>query len=203
MPCIRRPSASSRRPPTCAGIDLSGRRAIVTGSSSGIGVETARALAGAGADVTLAVRDTGAGDRTAAAITDSTGNDEVRAAPLDLADQASVAAFAAGWSGPLHLLVNNAGVMALPGLQLTPEGWEMQFATNHLGHFALAYRLHDALATAPERESCRSVPRPPPLPGGLRGHRLQLPALRPVARLRAVQDRQRAVRGRGDAPLGS
>ena len=132
-----------------AGIDLSGRRAIVTGSSSGIGIETARALAGAGADVTLAVRDTGAGDRTAAAITDSTGNDEVRAAPLDLADQASVAAFAAGWSGPLHLLVNNAGVMALPGLQLTPEGWEMQFATNHLGHFALAYRLHDALATAP------------------------------------------------------
>jgi NAD(P)-dependent dehydrogenase (short-subunit alcohol dehydrogenase family) len=149
------------------------------------------------------VRDTGAGDRTAAAITDATRNDEVRAAPLDLADQASVAAFAAGWSGPLHLLVNNAGVMALPGLQLTPEGWEMQFATNHLGHFVLAYRLHDALAAAPERESCRSRPAATSAPRSSSRTSTSTPALRPVARLRAVQDRQRAVRRRGDAPLGS
>ena len=131
-----------------AGIDLSGRRAIVTGGSSGIGVETARALAGAGADVTLAVRDTDAGERTAADITATTGNAAVHVGRLDLADQASVAAFVADWSGPLHILVNNAGVMALPELQLTPEGWEMQFATNHLGHFALALGLHDALAAA-------------------------------------------------------
>jgi NAD(P)-dependent dehydrogenase (short-subunit alcohol dehydrogenase family) len=130
------------------GIDLSGRRAIVTGGSSGIGVETARALAGAGADVTLAVRDTAAGDRTAADITGTTGNANVHVGRLDLADQASVAAFAADWTGPLHLLINNAGVMALPELQLSPEGWELQFATNHLGHFALALGLHEALAAA-------------------------------------------------------
>jgi NAD(P)-dependent dehydrogenase (short-subunit alcohol dehydrogenase family) len=131
-----------------AGIDLSGKRAIVTGASSGIGVETARALAAAGADVTLAVRNTGAGERTAAGIAATTGNTAVQVGGLDLADPASVAEFAANRSGPLHLLVNNAGVMALPDLELTPEGWEMQFATNHLGHFALALGLHDALAAA-------------------------------------------------------
>jgi NAD(P)-dependent dehydrogenase (short-subunit alcohol dehydrogenase family) len=132
------------------GIDLAGQRAIVTGGSSGIGVETARALASASADVTLAVRDLAAGQRTAADITASTGNSAIRARHLDLADQDSVAAFTAGWSGPLHLLINNAGVMALPELQLTPAGWEMQFAVNHLGHFALARGLHDALAAAGE-----------------------------------------------------
>jgi NAD(P)-dependent dehydrogenase (short-subunit alcohol dehydrogenase family) len=131
-----------------AGIDLSGKRAIVTGGSSGIGVETARALAGAGAEVTLAVRDTDAGERTAAEITAATDSAAVPVRRLDLADQASVAAFVGNWSGPLDVLVNNAGVMALPDLQLTPEGWEMQFATNHLGHFALAVGLHDALAAA-------------------------------------------------------
>ncbi len=110
------------------GIDLSGMRAIVTGGSSGIGIETARALAGASAEVTLAVRDTGAGDRTAD-ITATTGNTAIHVERLDLADQASVATFVANWSGPLHLLINNAGVMALPDLQRTTEGWEMQFAT--------------------------------------------------------------------------
>ena len=59
-----------------------------------------------------------------------------------------MAAFTANWDGPLHLLINNAGVMALPDLQLTSQGWEMQLATNHLGHFALALGLHDALAAA-------------------------------------------------------
>lgn len=133
-----------------AGIDLSGRRAVVTGGSSGIGIETARALAGAGAEVTLAVRDTDAGERTAADITATTGSTAVRVGRLDLADRASIAAFVGSWDGPLHMLVNNAGVMSLPDLQLTPEGWEMQFATNHLGHFALALGLHDALAEAPD-----------------------------------------------------
>jgi NAD(P)-dependent dehydrogenase (short-subunit alcohol dehydrogenase family) len=131
-----------------AGIDLRGKRAIVTGASSGIGVETARALAGAGAEVTLAVRDTDAGRRTAAEITAKTGNAAVDVLRLDLADQSSVAGFVANWDRPLHVLVNNAGVMALPDLQRTPEGWEMQFATNHLGHFALALGLHDALVAA-------------------------------------------------------
>ncbi len=128
------------------GIDLSSKRAIVTGGSSGIGVETARALAGAGAAVTLAVRDTDAGARTAAEITAATGNAAVDVGMLDLSNQGSVAAFVANWSGPLDILVNNAGVMALRDLQRTPSGWELQFATNHLGHFALAVGLHDALA---------------------------------------------------------
>ncbi len=128
------------------GIDLSGRNAVVTGASSGIGVETARALASAGAAVTLAVRDTDAGRRTAAEISAASGNDSIDVRPLDLADPTSVAAFSDAWTGPLHLLVNNAGVMALPSLELTPDGWELQFATNHVGHFALALGLHDALA---------------------------------------------------------
>ena len=129
------------------GIDLTGRRAVVTGGASGIGVETARALAGAGAQVTLAVRDAEAGRRTAEDITATTGAQQVRVAPLDLADRKSVAAFLAGWEGPLHILVNNAGVMAAPETR-TPEGWELQFATNHLGHFALSVGLHRALAEA-------------------------------------------------------
>ncbi|MFY1583127.1 SDR family NAD(P)-dependent oxidoreductase [Micromonospora sp. WMMD734] len=128
-------------------VDLTGRRAVVTGGTSGIGVETARALAAAGADVTLAVRDLDAGQRAARDITASTGNDRLLVAPLDLADQASVAAFVASWDGPLHMLVNNAGIMASPERR-TPEGWELQFATNHLGHFALATGLHRALAAA-------------------------------------------------------
>jgi NAD(P)-dependent dehydrogenase (short-subunit alcohol dehydrogenase family) len=131
-----------------AGIDLTGKRAIVTGASSGIGIETARALADAGAEVTLAVRNTEAGRRTAADITATTGHETVRVLPLDLADPRSVAAFVEGWSRPLDILINNAGVMAIPELRLTPQGWELQFATNHLGHFALAAGLHDALATA-------------------------------------------------------
>jgi NAD(P)-dependent dehydrogenase (short-subunit alcohol dehydrogenase family) len=129
------------------GIDLTGRRAIVTGGASGIGIETARALAGAGAEVTLAVRNLAAGERTADDIIAATGNKQVLVAPLDLADRASVAAFTAEWDGPLHILVNNAGVMACPEAR-TAEGWELQFATNHLGHFALATGLHSALAAA-------------------------------------------------------
>ncbi|QPP05495.1 SDR family NAD(P)-dependent oxidoreductase [Streptomyces bathyalis] len=129
------------------GIDLTGRRAVVTGGASGIGAETARTLAGAGAQVTLAVRDVEAGRRTAAEIVAATGNEQIRVAPLDLADRKSVAGFLAAWEGPLNILVNNAGVMASP-LVRTPEGWELQFATNHLGHFALAVGLHRALAAA-------------------------------------------------------
>lgn len=126
-----------------AGVDLTGRRAIVTGGSSGIGVETARALANAGAEVTMAVRDVDAGHRVASDI-----GGTVDVAALDLSDLDSVNAFAAAWSGPLHILVNNAGVMAIQELTMSPSGHEMQFATNHLGHFALALGLHDALASA-------------------------------------------------------
>jgi NAD(P)-dependent dehydrogenase (short-subunit alcohol dehydrogenase family) len=139
-------NAESTAAAVIAGVDLVGRRAIVTGGASGIGVETARALADAGAEVTLAVRNVEAGRQTAEDILDTTGN-KVLVTPLDLADQASVARFVAGWDGPLHILVNNAGVMASP-LMRTPQGWEMQFATNHLGHFALATGLQSALASA-------------------------------------------------------
>jgi NAD(P)-dependent dehydrogenase (short-subunit alcohol dehydrogenase family) len=140
-------TATSTAAEVVAGIDLAGRRVIVTGGASGIGIETARALAGAGAEVTLAVRNTEAGQRTAEEIVATTGNKQVLVAPLDLADQASVAASVAAWDGPLHILVNNAGVMASPETR-TPQGWELQFATNHLGHFALAAGMRSALAAA-------------------------------------------------------
>ncbi|OEU91944.1 oxidoreductase [Streptomyces abyssalis] len=140
-------TAESTAEEVIGGIDLTGRRAVVTGGASGIGAETARALAGAGAQVTLAVRDTEAGRRKAAEMAAATGNEQIRVARLDLADRRSVAGFLAAWEGPLNILVNNAGVMASPEVR-TPEGWELQFATNHLGHFALAVGLHRALAAA-------------------------------------------------------
>jgi NAD(P)-dependent dehydrogenase (short-subunit alcohol dehydrogenase family) len=129
-----------------AGLDLSGKRAVVTGGASGIGIPTTRALASAGAEVTLAVRNPAAAEAFAAEI----GADVRR---LDLADLVSVEAFARDWDGPLHILVNNAGIMATPELELSPEGFELQFATNHLGHFALAVGLRPALA----REGARIV----------------------------------------------
>ncbi|SIM71672.1 SDR family NAD(P)-dependent oxidoreductase [Micromonospora cremea] len=141
-------SAASTAAEVSAGVDLTGRRAVVTGGASGIGLETARALADAGAEVTLAVRDTAAGERAAADITAGGAPGAVRVARLDLADRASIDAFVAGWTGPLHILVNNAGVMALPELTRTAEGWERQFAINHLGHAELTLGLHDALAAA-------------------------------------------------------
>src|ERR1700722_18060069 len=90
-----------------AGVDLTAKRAIVTGASSGLGVETARALAAAGAEVTLAVRSAAAGQRVSADISESIGNDKILVGTLDLADQASVAAFVAGWRGRLDILVAN------------------------------------------------------------------------------------------------
>ncbi|MFE1837417.1 SDR family NAD(P)-dependent oxidoreductase [Streptomyces sviceus] len=139
--------AGSTAADVIAGTDLTGRRAVVTGAASGIGVATARALAGAGAQVVLAVRDTAAGRRTAEDIKVTTGSEGVTVAFLDLTDPASVEAFVTAWQGPLHILVNNAGVMATPETR-TSQGWELQFATNHLGHFALATGLHGALAAA-------------------------------------------------------
>jgi NAD(P)-dependent dehydrogenase (short-subunit alcohol dehydrogenase family) len=107
----------------------------VTGASSGLGAVTARELARAGAHVVLAVRDVAKGERVAETIM---GDREVRA--LDLADLASVRAFADGWSGDLDLLVNNAGIMAVPQGK-TADGFEAQIGTNHLGHFALTNLL--------------------------------------------------------------
>ncbi|MEW1829150.1 oxidoreductase [Streptomyces sp. NPDC088196] len=115
--------------------DLSGRTAVVTGANSGIGRVAAVELARAGAHVVFAVRDLERGRAAAAGVSGST---EVRR--LDLADLASVREFAEGWDGPLDLLVNNAGVMLLPERR-TRDGFEMQFGTNHLGHFALTNLL--------------------------------------------------------------
>jgi NAD(P)-dependent dehydrogenase (short-subunit alcohol dehydrogenase family) len=140
--------AQSTAAEVIAGVDLSGQRAVVTGGSSGIGVETARALTSAGAEVTLAVRDTRTGEAAAADIATSTGRPAPLVRLLDLADTDSVRAFGRQWRGPLHILVSNAGIMALPELRRSPEGWELQFATNHMGHFALALALHSALAQA-------------------------------------------------------
>jgi NAD(P)-dependent dehydrogenase (short-subunit alcohol dehydrogenase family) len=140
-----------------AGVDLHGLRAVVTGASSGIGAETARVLATAGAHVTLAVRDTTAGARVADLIAASAGEPRAAVAAIDLADPERTARFARDWDGPLHLLVNNAGLVT-GGLERTKEGWELQFATNHLGHFALAWALHDALAQgAQDRGTARIV----------------------------------------------
>jgi NAD(P)-dependent dehydrogenase (short-subunit alcohol dehydrogenase family) len=128
------------------GIDLTGKHAIVTGGASGIGIETARALAQAGAAITLAVRRPELAEPVAADLRHSTGNRNIHVKNLDLSDLRSVSAFAVGWEGPLHILVNNAGVMAIPELEKTPQGFEQQFGTNFLGHFALTYWLHKALA---------------------------------------------------------
>ncbi|WP_225849024.1 SDR family NAD(P)-dependent oxidoreductase [Streptomyces sp. HPF1205] len=130
-----------------AGVDLTGRRAVVTGATGGLGRETARALASAGAEVTVTGRTEQTALAVAREIAEETGNARTKAGRLDVADPASVAAFVAGWTGPLHILVDNAGIMATPELR-TPEGRELQFATNHLGHFALTVGLNDALARA-------------------------------------------------------
>ncbi|WP_431036481.1 SDR family NAD(P)-dependent oxidoreductase [Streptomyces sp. P6-2-1] len=149
MPLLTTPfDRDSTADDVLAGVDLHGRTALVTGGSSGVGAATSRALAAAGARVVLAARGLAAAREAAARITAETGNALVTAAPLDLSDPGSVRAFVRAWEGPLHLLVNNAGIMALPTLDRTPRGWERQFATNHLGHFALATGLRPALAAA-------------------------------------------------------
>jgi NAD(P)-dependent dehydrogenase (short-subunit alcohol dehydrogenase family) len=115
--------------------NMTGRSVIITGANSGIGRSAAAALAKSGARVILAVRDTVKGQDAAASMP---GETEVRR--LDLASLASVREFAAAWTGDLDLLINNAGVM-VPPLTRTADGFELQFGTNHLGHFALTNLL--------------------------------------------------------------
>ncbi|WP_026118287.1 oxidoreductase [Nocardiopsis salina] len=115
--------------------DLTGRTVVITGANSGLGFETARMLGGQGARVVLAVRNE---DKGREAARELPGDPEVRR--LDLADLKSVRAFAEDWSGDIHLLINNAGVMALPEGR-TADGFETQFGVNHLGHFALTNLL--------------------------------------------------------------
>ncbi len=114
---------------------LDGSTAVVTGANSGIGLAAARALASAGAHVVLAVRSAAKGEAAAATMQ---GSREVRV--VDMASLASIRAFADAWSGDLDVLINNAGVMAVPEGR-TADGFETQIGTNHLGHFALTNLL--------------------------------------------------------------
>jgi NAD(P)-dependent dehydrogenase (short-subunit alcohol dehydrogenase family) len=133
-----------------AGRDLRGREAIVTGGASGIGVETVRALATAGARVVLAARNAEQAGSVAATLRRETGNEQIEARVVDLASLASVRRFVEAYLSdrrPLHVLINNAGVMATP-LSYTEDGFELQFGTNHIGHFALTVGLLPALRAA-------------------------------------------------------
>ncbi|CAI5967732.1 unnamed protein product [Closterium sp. NIES-65] len=173
-----------------AGVDLSGKVAIVTGGSSGIGTETARVLALRGASVVLAVRNTEAGEAAKAAIIkDIEGRsaaaagvpaavrERVSVMPLDLASLKSVRAFAADYlrlNRPLHLLINNAGVMICP-FMLTADGHENQFGTNHVGHFLLTNLLLPKLKETAKQEGAEarivivsSAAHQFPYPGGIR-----------------------------------
>ncbi len=120
--------------------DLTGTRAVITGANSGIGFHTAAALVDHGAEVVLACRNTEAGREAAKKFKGVCSVEE-----LDLASQTSIHAFADRFDGSLDLLINNAGVMTPPKYRETPEGHELQFGTNHLGHFALTGLLLPAL----------------------------------------------------------
>jgi len=146
--------AQSTASEVIAGHDLTGKTALVTGASSGIGIETARALLAAHAAVILAVRDPAKGESVAQTLREATRNAHTHVVTLDLGSLASVRAAAeqcrARWP-TLDILINNAGVMATPQ-GTTRNGFEVQFGTNHLGHFLLTLLLLPALqAAAPAR----------------------------------------------------
>jgi NAD(P)-dependent dehydrogenase (short-subunit alcohol dehydrogenase family) len=132
------------------GIDLSGKVALITGGSSGLGQETARVLAGRGAQVILTARDMPKGEAVAAEIRASTGNQHVEVEELELGSLKQIRAFAQRFLArhpTLHILVNNAGVMACPQAK-TSDGFELQFGSNHLGHFLTTCLLVPALRRA-------------------------------------------------------
>ena len=171
--------------------DLAGKTVIVTGANSGIGRAAAAALAAAGAPVVLAVRDQAKGEAAAATMP---GTTEVR--QLDLASLDSVRAFAAAWQGEIDLLINNAGVM-IPPLSRTADGFELQFGTNHLGHFALTNLLlpHITGRVVTVSSDAHRV-------GAIDFDDLnwERKRYRAVARLRPVQAGQPAVHQRAPAP---
>ena len=144
--------AESRALDVVAGHDLRGTSAIVTGGASGIGLETVRALARAGAAVTIAARNMPAAHRAAGALNAELASPLVGVAELDIGDLSSVRRFCEAWGDtPLQILINNAGVMASPE-GVTRDGFEVHFGTNHLGHFLLAVLLTPALQRgAPSR----------------------------------------------------
>jgi NAD(P)-dependent dehydrogenase (short-subunit alcohol dehydrogenase family) len=133
-----------------AGHDLSGRRAIVTGGYGGVGYETSRALAGAGADVVIAGRDPARGADAVRRLEAETGNGSIVFSQLDLRSLDTVRAWAAAWTAggsPVHLLVNNAAVM-WPPQRRTDAGFDTQLAVNHLAHMALTLGLLPCLQAA-------------------------------------------------------
>ncbi|CAN5234409.1 SDR family oxidoreductase [soil metagenome] len=141
---------------------LAGKVAVVTGATGGLGYETALALAGAGAEVVLTGRNDVKGARALEAICEQHPDALISYETLDLASLASVAGFAARFAafhGALDLLVNNAGVMSLPSRQMTADGFEMQFGTNYLGHYALTAHLLPALrrSSAPRAVNLSSL----------------------------------------------
>lgn len=127
------------------GVDLSGKRVLITGGATGIGLETTRALALAGAEIVVACRNVERAEKTFASDNDFS---RVTVNYLDLADLLQVNHFAQTFAGPLDILINNSGIMGSPVKQITPAGVEMMFAVNHLGHFALSLGLHKALNAA-------------------------------------------------------
>jgi NAD(P)-dependent dehydrogenase (short-subunit alcohol dehydrogenase family) len=132
------------------GVDLGGERIVVTGANTGLGEETSRALAAHGASVTMAVRDLAKGEAAAARIREAAPEADLEVRPLDLGSLARVRAFAEQFLADhdrIDVLINNAGVMACPFAR-TADGFEMQFGTNHLGHFLLANLLAPALVNA-------------------------------------------------------
>ncbi|HPY42571.1 MAG TPA: SDR family NAD(P)-dependent oxidoreductase, partial [Thiolinea sp.] len=138
-------NAASTAAEVIQGIDLKGKTAIVTGGYSGLGLETVRVLLAAGAEVIVPARDVA---RAQAQIGEVKG---AHVWPMDLLDPQSIDAFAERFLAShktLHILINNAGIMALPELSLDARGYELQFATNHLGHFQLVARLWPALKAA-------------------------------------------------------
>jgi NAD(P)-dependent dehydrogenase (short-subunit alcohol dehydrogenase family) len=143
-----------RRQPTLTVPDLTGKRAVITGASDGIGLEIAARLAAAGAEIVLPVRNTAKGEAAIAEIRRRTPAARLSLRSLDLSSLESVAALGAALRGegrPIHLLVNNAGVMTPPERQVTADGFELQFGTNHLGHFALVAHLMPLLRAGQAR----------------------------------------------------
>ena len=151
MPLAQKPVASpfghgTQAEEVVKGIDLKGKTAIVTGGSSGIGVETARALARAGARVILPVRSRKAAEEIAADIQKTTGNNAIEVADMDLGDWPSARKFADAFVKrgiPLDILINNAGIMATPERRIMGNV-ESQFGTNHLGHMTMTCHLAPA-----------------------------------------------------------
>ncbi len=150
QPIASRFNARSTAMEVVEGMMLGGRRAVVTGGAAGLGLETSRALVAAGAAVTLAVRNLVQGEATATLLRQQFPAAMIVVSQLDLANLTSVRRFTSQWNDSgqaLHILINNAAVMACP-LARNDKGWESQFATNHLGHFALATGLLPALQSA-------------------------------------------------------